>query len=337
MGTVIQLKKKINNSYFQLKESVDEKIVLVEEKIKSKLVSNIDLVQKMTDYHVQTSGKRLRALLTLASAKLCGYTKGGRDINLAACVELIHSATLMHDDVIDAADLRRGKKTPNSIWGNQSSILIGDYLLSRCFEIMVEDGNLEILKLLSSTSAQIAQGEVLQLQHKGEIDMLEETYLKIISSKTAALFSAATKVGAILSNTQAREKDALGFYGKNVGLTFQIADDTLDYNSELKIFGKNVGKDFFEGKITLPIILLFQKINTLEKKKIESFFKQDIRSTSDFSFTLSLIKKYNIISDCYKKADHFINLASNSLSIFKESKEKAILESLTSFSLERNF
>jgi len=337
MGTVIQLKKKINNSYFQLKESVDEKIVLVEEKIKSKLVSNIDLVQKMTDYHVQTSGKRLRALLTLASAKLCGYTKGGRDINLAACVELIHSATLMHDDVIDAADLRRGKKTPNSIWGNQSSILIGDYLLSRCFEIMVEDGNLEILKLLSSTSAQIAQGEVLQLQHKGEIDMLEETYLKIISSKTAALFSAATKVGAILSNTQAREKDALGFYGKNVGLTFQIADDTLDYNSELKIFGKNVGKDFFEGKITLPIILLFQKINTLEKKKIESFFKQDIRSITDFSFTLSLIKKYNIISDCYKKADHFINLASNSLSIFKESKEKAILESLTSFSLERNF
>ena len=337
MGTVIQLKKKINNSYFQLKESVDEKIVLVEEKIKSKLVSNIDLVQKMTDYHVQTSGKRLRALLTLASAKLCGYTNGGRDINLAACVELIHSATLMHDDVIDAADLRRGKKTPNSIWGNQSSILIGDYLLSRCFEIMVEDGNLEILKLLSSTSAQIAQGEVLQLQHKGEIDMLEETYLKIISSKTAALFSAATKVGAILSNTQAREKDALGFYGKNVGLTFQIADDTLDYNSELKIFGKNVGKDFFEGKITLPIILLFQKINTLEKKKIESFFKQDIRSITDFSFTLSLIKKYNIISDCYKKADHFINLASNSLSIFKESKEKAILESLTSFSLERNF
>ena len=337
MGTVVQLKSQINNSYFQLKESVDEKLVLVEEKIKSKLTSDVGLVQKMTDYHIQTGGKRLRALLTLGSAKLCGYSKGGRDINLAACVELIHSATLMHDDVIDDGNLRRGKKTLNSIWGNQSSILIGDYLLSRCFEIMVEDGNLEILKLLSSASAQIAQGEILQLQHKGEIDMLEETYLKIISSKTAALFSAATKVGAILSNTESREKDALDFYGKNIGLTFQIADDTLDYNSELKIFGKNVGKDFFEGKITLPIILLFQKINTLEKKKIESFFKQDIRSTSDFSFTLSLIKKYNIISDCYKKADHFINLASNSLSIFKESKEKAILESLTSFSLERNF
>jgi octaprenyl-diphosphate synthase len=337
MGIVVQLKKQINNSYSKLKESVDEKLVLVEEKIKSKLTSDIDLVQKMTDHHVQTGGKRLRALLTLSSAKLCGYTRGGRDINLAACVELIHSATLMHDDVIDAADLRRGKKTPNSIWGNQSSILVGDYFLSRCFEMMVEDGNLEILKLLSTTSAQIAQGEILQLQHKGEIDMLEETYLKIISSKTAALFAAATKVGAILSDTETRKKDALDFYGKNIGLTFQIADDTFDYNAELKFFGKKIGKDFFEGKITLPIILLFQKINTLERKKIESFFKQDIRSDADLSFTLSLIKKYKIISECYKKADHFINLASNSLSIFSESEEKKILENLTSFSLERNF
>ena len=337
MGTVVQLKKQINNSYFQLKESVDEKLALVEEKIKSKLTSDVELVQKMTNYHILTGGKRLRALLTLGSAKLCGYTKGGRDINLAACVELIHSATLMHDDVIDIGDLRRGKKTLNSIWGNQSSILIGDYLLSRCFEMMVEDGNLEILKLLSSTSAQIAQGEVLQLQHKGEIDMLEETYLKIISSKTATLFAAATKVGAILSNTEGREKDALDFYGKNIGLTFQIADDTLDYNSELKLFGKKVGKDFFEGKVTLPIILLFQKIDGIEKKKIDNFFKQEIRSDADLSYTLNLIKKNNIISECYKKADYFINLASNSLSVFEKSKEKIILEKLTSFSLERNF
>ena len=337
MGTVVQLKNQINNSYFQLKESVDEKLVLVEEKIKSKLTSDVELVQKMTDYHILTGGKRLRALLTLGSAKLCGYTKGGRDINLAACVELIHSATLMHDDVIDTGDLRRGKKTLNSIWGNQSSILIGDYLLSRCFEMMVEDGNLEILKLLSSTSATIAQGEILQLQHKDEVDMLEETYLKIISSKTAALFASATKAGAILSNAESRKKDALNFYGRNIGLTFQIADDTLDYNSELKLFGKKVGKDFFEGKITLPIILLFQKVNTIEEQKIKKIFKQDIRSTSDLSFTLSLIKRYNIINECYKKADHFINLASNSLSIFKESKEKTILENLTSFCLERDF
>tara|TARA_B110000196_G_scaffold302771_1_gene298053 strand:+ start:454 stop:1467 length:1014 start_codon:yes stop_codon:yes gene_type:complete len=337
MGTIIQLKKQINNSYFDLKNSVEEKLVLVEEKIKSKLNSDVDLVQKMTDYHIKTGGKRLRALLTLGSARLCGYKKGGRDINLAACVELIHSATLMHDDVIDSGNIRRGRKTSNSIWGNQSSILVGDYLLSRCFEMMVEDGNLEILKLLSSTSAQIAQGEVLQLQHKGEIDILEETYLKIISSKTAVLFAAATKVGAILSDTKGREKDALDFYGKNLGITFQIADDTLDYNSELKIFGKKVGKDFFEGKITLPIILLFQKVNALEKQKIDSFFKKKIRSESDLSYTLSLIKKYNIINECYKKAEHFINLASSSLIIFKYTEEKKILENLASFSLERNF
>ena len=337
MGIVVQLKNQINNSYFELKDSVEEKLVLVEEKIKSKLTSDVGLVQKMTNYHIKTGGKRLRALLTLGSAKLCGYTKGGRDINLAACVELIHSATLMHDDVIDTGVLRRGKKTPNSIWGNQSSILIGDYLLSRCFEMMVEDGNLEILKLLSSTSAEIAQGEVLQLQHKGEVDMLEETYLKIISSKTAALFSAATKSGAILSNTENKKKDALNFYGKNIGLTFQIADDTLDYNSELKLFGKKIGKDFFEGKITLPIILLFQKVNSVERKNLDVFFKQDTRSNSDLTYTLNLIKEYNIISECYKKADHYINLASNSLSVFKECKEKTILENLTSFSLERDF
>ena len=337
MGTVIQLKKQINNSYFDLKNSVEEKLILVEEKIKNKLTSEVDLVQKISDYHIKTGGKRLRALLTLGSSKLCGYLKGGRDINLAACVELIHGATLLHDDVIDNGDMRRGKKTTNVIWGNQSSILAGDYLLSRCFEMMVEDGNLEILKLLSSTSAKIAQGEILQLQHKGEVDMLEETYLKIISSKTAVLFSAATKVGAILAERNNKEKEALEFYGKNLGLTFQIADDTLDYNSNINLFGKNTGNDFYEGKITLPIILLFQQANDSEKKQLKNIFNKNIRSENDFSDVLKLISKYKIISKCYKKAEHFINLASNSLSIFKDTGEKKILENLTSFSLERSF
>ena len=337
MGTVVQLKKQINNSYFDLKNSVEEKLVLVEEKIKTKLNSNVSLVQKMTNYHIKTGGKRLRALLTLGSAKLCGYLKGGRDINLAACVELIHAATLMHDDVIDFSNFRRGKKTTNSIWGNQSSILVGDYLLSRCFEMMVEDGNLEVLKLLSSTSSEIAQGEILQLQHKNEIDMLEETYLKIISTKTAALFSASTKMGAILANKENKEKDALEFYGKNLGLTFQIADDTLDYNSEIKLFGKKIGNDFYEGKITLPIILLFQQINNTEKQNLKNIFKKNTRIENELKFTLGLILKYNIINQCYKKAEHFINLASNSLSIFPESNEKKILKNLTTFSLERSF
>ncbi len=337
MGTVVQLKNQINDSYFQLKDSVEEKLILTEEKIKSKLSSDVQLVQKMTDYHIETGGKRLRALLTLGSAKLCGYSKGSRDINLAACVELIHSATLMHDDVIDEGTVRRGKETLNKVWDNHSSVLIGDYLLSRCFEMMVEDGNLEVLKLLSSTSSKIAQGEVLQLQHKGEVDMLEETYLKIISAKTAELFAASTKVGAILSDTENKEKDALEFYGRNLGLTFQIADDTLDYNAELKLFGKKIGQDFFEGKITLPIILLFQKLENDEKKILSNMFKKDLRTKNDFNEIIALINKYKIIRECYQKAQHYINLASNSLSVFKDSEEKNILKRLASFSLSRNF
>ncbi len=337
MGTVIQLKNQINNSYFQLRNSVEDKLILVEEKIKSKLVSNVELVQKMTDYHLDTGGKRLRALLTLGSAKMCGYIKGSRDINLAACVELIHAATLMHDDVIDNGSIRRGKKTLNKVWDNHSSVLVGDYLLSRCFEMMVEDGNIEVLRLLSSTSSKIAQGEILQVQHKSEVDMLEETYLKIISAKTAELFAAATKVGAILSEMKNKEKEALEFYGRNLGLTFQIADDTLDYNSELKLFGKKIGQDFYEGKITLPIILLFQKADSKERETLKEIFLKNERNENDFKYILSLIKKYEIIKACYQKAQHYINLASNSLSVFKDCEEKNILENLTSFSLSRNF
>ena len=337
MGTVVQLNNLINNSYSELKNSLEDKLILVDEKIKSKLSSKVQLVDEMTKYHLKTGGKRLRALLTLGSARLCGYTKGSRDVNLAGCVELIHAATLMHDDVIDNSDLRRSKKTLNNIWGNKSSILVGDYLLSRCFEMMVEDGDQEVLRLLSSTSAEISQGEVLQLQHKGEIDMLEETYLKIISSKTASLFAAATKVGAILSNKESKVKDALEFYGKNLGLTFQIADDTLDYNSELKFFGKKIGQDFYEGKVTLPIILLFQKIEDQAKENLKNIFSKNDRTEDDFNYTLSLIKQFNIIKACYEKAQHYINLASNSLLIFNECEEKRILENLTSFSLERNF
>ena len=306
MGTVIQLKNQINNSYFQLRDSVENKLLLVEEKIKFKLSSDVELVQKMTNYHIETGGKRLRALLTLGSAKMCGYAKGTRDINLAACVELIHSATLMHDDVIDNGSLRRGKKTLNKIWDNHSSVLVGDYLLSRCFEMMVDDGNLEVLKLLSSTSSKIAQGEVLQLQHQGEVDMLEETYLKIISAKTAELFAASTKVGAILSGMRNKEKEALEFYGRNLGLTFQIADDTLDYNSELKIFGKKIGKDFYEGKVTLPIILLFQKANNQEKENLKDIFSKNTRDENDLNYSLSLIKKYDVIKACYLKAQHYL-------------------------------
>ena len=337
MGTVIPIKKQIDNSYTELKNLVGSRLDSVNQQIKYSLASEINLIHKMTTYHLKSGGKRIRPLLTLASAKLCGYKEGNRDINLAACVELIHNATLLHDDVIDNSEIRRGIKTSNTIWGNQSSILVGDYLFSRCFELMVADGSQEILKLLSSTSSRIAQGEVLQLEYKGEIDILEETYLDIINLKTAALFAASSKVGACIADKSKKEKDALESYGRNLGLAFQIADDALDYYSTKTIFGKEIGKDFFEGKITLPIIFLCQKVNAREKLYLEKMFKKKNRSKIDFNEVQDLIKRYNSIDACFERAEHFVNISYNALNIFNPSQEKTILQNLTSYSLERSF
>jgi len=337
MGTVIPLKKEINNSYFELKNLIGSRLDKVSQTIEYKLESEINLIHKMTNHHLNSGGKRIRPLLTLAAARLCGYKSGDRDINLAACVELIHSATLLHDDVIDKSDLRRGIKTANSIWGNQSSILVGDYFFSRCFEIMVLDGSPEILKLLSSTSSTIAQGEVLQLEHKGEIDLLEETYFKIINMKTATLFAAATRVGACITNKSQKEKDALESYGKNLGLAFQIADDALDYHSTQKIFGKEIGKDFFEGKTTMPLVIIFQKANKEEKSFLKEIFKKEKRNEDDFSETLALINKYKAIKESLKRAEYFVNISYGALEIFEDSKEKKVLQNLTGFSLNRSF
>ena len=337
MGSVIPLKKEIDNSYLRLKNLVGSKFENVTQRIKLKLASEINLIHKMTDYHVKSGGKRIRPLLTLASAKLCGYKDGNRDVNLAACIELIHNATLLHDDVIDNSNLRRGIKTANSVWGNQSSILVGDYLFSRCFEMMVEDGSQEVLKLLSSTSSRIAQGEVLQLEHKGEIDMLEETYFNIINMKTAALFAAATRVGACLGNKSKKEKDALESYGKNLGLAFQIADDALDYFSSKNIFGKEIGKDFYEGKTTLPLIIIFQRANIKERNFLKEIFKKKKRTEDDFSETLALINKYKAVEATFKRAEYFVNIAYDALGIFNYSEEKKVLQNLTEFSMNRSY
>ena len=337
MGSVVPLKKSANSAYLELKNSLGDKLQKVENLIQEKLKSEVNLIQKMSNHHLRSGGKRLRALLTLESAKLTGYKEDNRDINLAACVELIHSATLLHDDVIDESELRRGVKTANSVWGNQSSILVGDYLLSRCFEMMVEDGDLEVLKLLSSTSSKIAQGEVLQLQHKGEADLLEETYIDIINLKTASLFSAATKTGACLSGSNEKEKKALESYGRNLGLAFQIADDALDFYAKEKLFGKEIGKDFFEGKVTLPMIIIFQKGNEEEKKFLNEIMKKEKRSEKDFNDTLYLINKYKAVEATFKKAEYFVNVSYDSLAIFPDNEDKKILQNLTSFSLNRSF
>ena len=337
MGSVVPLKKSANSAYLELKNLLSEKLFKVESLIQQKLKSDVDLIEKMSNHHLSSGGKRLRALLTLETAKLTGYKGQNRDINLAACVELIHSATLLHDDVIDKSELRRGVKTTNSIWGNQSSILVGDYLLSRCFEMMVEDGDLEVLKLLSSTSAKIAQGEVLQLQHKGEADLLEETYIEIINLKTASLFSAATKTGACLSGSNEKEKKALESYGRNLGLAFQIADDALDYYAKEKLFGKEIGKDFFEGKVTLPLITIFQKGNNEEKSFLNEIMKKENRTEEDFSETLALIYKYKAVEATFKKAEYFVNVSFDALAIFPDTDDKRVLQNLTSFSLNRSY
>ena len=337
MGSVIPLKKSANSAYLDLKNLLDGKLGSVEKLIGLKLQSQVDLIKKMSDYHLNSGGKRIRALLTMGAAKLGGYSGGKRDINLAACVELIHSATLLHDDVIDESKVRRGNKTTNTIWGNQSSILVGDYLLSRCFEMMVEDGSLEILKLLSSTSSKIAQGEVMQLQHKGEADLLEENYIKIIGLKTAALFAAATRVGSCISNLDQKKKDALESYGKNLGLAFQIADDALDYFSKEKIFGKEIGKDFFEGKVTLPIIIVFQKANSIERTFLTNIFKKEDRNKNDFEDALKLIKKYKALDATFKRAEYFVSVSYDALGLFENSMEKRVLQNLTGFSLNRSY
>ena len=337
MGSVIPLKKSANSAYLELKNMLGVKLQKVESLIEQKLKSDVDLIKRMSEHHLKSGGKRLRALLTLESAKLTGYKEDKRDINLAACVELIHSATLLHDDVIDESELRRGVKTTNSVWGNQSSILVGDYLLSRCFEMMVEDGDLEVLKLLSSTSSKIAQGEVLQLQHKGEADLLEETYIDIINLKTASLFSAAAKTGACLSGSNEKEKKALESYGRNLGLAFQIADDALDFYAKEKLFGKEIGKDFFEGKVTLPMIIIFQKGNKEEKNFLHEIMRKEKRTEQDFANTLSLINKYKAVEATFKKAEYFVNVSYDALAIFPDNEDKKILQNLTSFSLNRSF
>jgi octaprenyl-diphosphate synthase len=333
-NNIVQIEKFLKKTpYDSLKEIFNNDLDKVEAFTKLKLSSEVDLIRKMTLYQLDSGGKRLRSILTLASSKMTEY-KGEHNIHLAACVELIHSATLLHDDVIDNSSIRRGKKTSNVIWGNQPSILVGDYFLSRCFEIMVDVGSLEVLKLLSNVSAEVAQGEVLQLQHKNEVDIAEQVYLNIVTQKTASLFGAAMKVGGCLANKSENEKKALQSYGINLGVVFQISDDILDYNST-KVFGKNVGNDFYEGKITLPIIILFQKSNKTEREQIKKYFTQGKRTEDELNKILSLMQKYDIIIICKKRAEHFSNVSSDSLNIFKDSDIRKNLQELSFYLINR--
>ena len=331
---VVPLKKNKSNPFEEIKEKYQTQLDQVDDLIKLKLSSHVELVGEMASHLMQTGGKRLRPLLTICSSEIFGY-EGKRHINLAACVELIHNATLLHDDVIDKSETRRGYKTTNAIWGNKSSILAGDYLLSRCFQMMVDDGSPEVLKILSAVSSEIAQGEILQLQFEKQVEMVEKNYIDIVSAKTASLFGASMKVGGCINDRSKQEKEALDSYGRNLGICFQITDDILDYSSKEQIFGKKIGNDFTEGKITLPIILLFQKSNDQEREVIKSYFEKNDRSEENFLNILSLVKKYQIIETCKKRAEYFSNVASDALSIFEKNYVTEKLQELVFYIVNR--
>jgi octaprenyl-diphosphate synthase len=258
---------------------------------------------------------------------------------LAAAVELIHTATLLHDDVVDESNLRRGKPTANSVWNNKSSILVGDYLFSVSFQLMVKDGSIEVLETLSKTSGIMADGEVMQLMNSNDVKITQEDYLDIISCKTAILFSAATKVGAIITNQNEEKKKNLNDFGNNLGIAFQIIDDILDYKSDEKTLGKKIGNDFFEGKVTLPIILTYNQANDLEKAQIQKLFTNNLINEEDdpksFEEIMSLINKYDTLNQSTQIAINYQNLAKEKLNSFPDGEEKSMLISILEYGISR--
>ena len=313
---------------------VHQDLLLVNQIILQEMQSDVSLIPKLAGHIVASGGKRLRPMLTLGAAKLCEYT-GNRHVKLAACVEFIHTATLLHDDVVDDSSLRRGVETANTLWGNEASVLVGDFLFSRAFQIMVQDGSLDVLKILSNASAVIAEGEVHQLLTTNDVATSEDTYLDIITAKTAALFSAACRIGAIVAERGSQYEEALEGYGKNLGIVFQLIDDALDYGSNSGNFGKLIGDDFREGKITLPVILAYRRGNIEERKFWERTLQLSDQKESDLDFAISLMRRHNSLSDTIKRALHYGAKAKDALAIFPYNKTKNILLDLVDYCIDR--
>ncbi len=343
MDNVIALKKNLytfEKEIAELSELCKQDLVSVNTLILDKLDSNVPLVQEVAKYLILSGGKRLRPLLTVASHNMANFQKHTKEnyinhIGLAAAVEFIHAATLLHDDVIDESKQRRGKPTANETWKNKTSVLVGDFLFSRSFQLMTKFGNSDTLKILADTSVIISEGEVLELANDKNLEINEDIYFDVVNAKTASLFSAACQVGAISGNASKVEINAFKSFGTNFGMTFQLVDDAIDYSSNNKILGKNTGDDFKEGKITLPIILAFGRSNEEEKK----FWKRTIsnleQENGDFDYAVELINKYQCIEDTIKRANHFSNVAIDAIDIFKNNKYKERLVSLVSTSLSR--
>lgn len=296
--------------------------------------SSVDMIPKLATHLIESGGKRIRPMLTCATSRLCGY-EGLDHIPLATSIEFLHTATLLHDDVVDESDMRRGRKAARLLWGNQASVLVGDYLLGQSFKIMVGVGSLEALKILSNASAVIAEGEVMQLATAHNPESREEDYMAVINSKTAALFVAAAELGAVVANRPDKERRALKDFGHHLGILFQLVDDALDYHGKAADLGKDVGDDFRDGKITLPVILAYQAGSKDEQAFWQrTLGKGDIGDT-DLETAMSLISKYDTIARTMQKANTHADLARQALTVFPPSKWKHALLDAVEFCISR--
>jgi octaprenyl-diphosphate synthase len=308
----------------------------VNEVILARMESRVELIPRLASHIIAAGGKRLRPMLTLAAARMCGHD-GRRHVNLAACVEFIHTATLLHDDVVDASDLRRGNATANAVFGNEASVLVGDFLFSRAFELMVEDGSLDVLRILSRASAVIAEGEVMQLLTTNDTSTSEAAYLEVISAKTAALFAAACRIGAVIGGRPAVEEEALDSFGTNIGIAYQLVDDALDYSARQADLGKTVGDDFREGKITLPIVLAYRRGSDDERAFWRRALEEGEQTEGDLDRAVTLMERHGAIGDTVERARHYGAMARDALGIFAEGTEKRALMEVVDFCIERAY
>ena len=304
--------------------------------ILDRMQSKVALIPELAGHLIAGGGKRMRPMLTLACANLLGYT-GTRQHKLAAAVEFIHTATLLHDDVVDGSGMRRGKRTANLIWGNPASVLVGDFLFSRAFELMVEDGSLRVLRILSHASAVIAEGEVEQLTAQRRIETDEEQYLEIIGAKTAALFAAACRVAPVVAEASEEAELALESYGKNLGIAFQLTDDVIDYASDAATMGKGVGDDFRDGKMTLPVILAYARGSDDERAFWREAMAGDRATDEDLAHAIALMRSANALSDTIEHARHYGRRAIDALAGFSASKARSALTEAVEFAISRAY
>lgn len=290
--------------------------------------ANVDMIPEIADYLISSGGKRLRPMLTLAAADMCGY-EGDGHVKLAACVEFMHTATLLHDDVVDESDMRRGKKSARMVWGNQASVLVGDYLLGQSFRMMVEVGSLEALDILSTASSVIAEGEVMQLVAAKNTATTEDEYLEVIRAKTAALFSAAAEVGPVLADAPKAAKSAFRSYGSNLGLAFQLIDDALDYGGSAADLGKDIGDDLREGKITLPVVLSYRRGSDADRAFFDRVLMEGDVQDGDLETAIATMKQLDALKDTVERASHYGAVAKDALAAFPDSNmKKSLLETV---------